>query len=43
MHAKAYRSAKTEAIGKGLKEEDVRKAIQKSVELAKNILEKPFP
>jgi hypothetical protein len=43
VHSKAYHSAKTEAIGKGLKEDDVRKAIQKSVELAKHKFDKNFP
>jgi hypothetical protein len=43
VHSKAYHSSKTEAMGKGLKEDDVRKAIQKSVELAKHKFDKIFP
>ena len=43
VHSKAYHSSKTEAMGKGLKEDDVRKAIQKSVELAKHKFDKNFP
>ena len=43
MHSKADHSAKTEAIGKGLKEEDAKNAIQKSVVLAKNKFDKNFP